>query len=224
MEELAKQNAETLKPVIEHAKLVAQEKNTDGVPHFIAVAGCSAVGKSFFATELAALLDCEGIKVAILKFDDFLNPDQCDPDHFHPRFEYKRAHAVIQRILKGEKSVRKPVWNSRELRPPAKIEQDFSLDGIDLVLFEGEFTLCDDEPYDFRHYSQFGIFVDAEGDDILRWDWIRARDVEEKTQEELMANRRPSMERYREYVRSSRDSAAYLILKDRDHRYSLHKR
>ncbi len=223
VDDIKQQNADELKPVIEHAKLLVKEKGKGGVPNMIAIAGCSAVGKSFFAEELAELLEREGIKVAILRGDDFHNPEQFDLEHFHRRFEFTRVHATLQKILDGEKSVRKPVWNPGP-RPPLKIEVDFSVQGIDLILFEGEFTLSDDEPYDFRRYSQFGIFVDADDDDILGWDWIRARHVDEKTKEEMIANRRPGLEGYRAYVCSSRDSAAYLLLKDRDHRYTLHKR
>ncbi len=222
-EVIKQQNALELKPVIEHAKLLIKEKGNGGVPNMIAIAGCSAVGKSFFANELAELLEQEGIKVAILKGDNFLNPDQYDREHFHPWLDYKIAHATIQRILDGEKSVHMPAWIPEELRPPSKTEMDFSVQGIDLILFEGEFTLCDDEPYDFRRYSQFGIFIDADGDDILGWDWVRPRGRVEKTKEEMMVNRRPYQERYRTYVRSSRDTAAYLLLKDRDHRYTLQK-
>ncbi len=223
VDDIKRQNAEALKPVIEQAKLLIKEKGTDGVPKILAIAGCSAVGKSFFSNELAELLRSEGIKVVILRADDFINPDQCDRERFHPRFDYAKAHSTVQRILDGEKTVRKPAWNP-ERKPPFIIEEDFSVQGINLILFEGEFTLCDDVPYDFRRYSEFGIFIDADGDDILGWDWIRPRRRVEKTKEEMMVNRKPYQERYRAYVRSSRDSAAYLLLKDRDHRYTLHKR
>ncbi len=223
VDNIKQQNADELKPVIEHAKLLVQEKGMGGIPKILAIAGCSAVGKSFFANELAELLKSEGINVVILRADDFINPDLCDREHFHARFDYAKAHSTVQRILDGEKSIRKPAWNP-ERKPPFIIEEDFSVQGIDLILFEGEFTLCDDEPYDFRRYSEFGIFVDADGDDILGWDWIRLRRRAEKTKEEMMVNRRPYQERYRTYARSSRDTAAYLLLKDRDHRYTLQKR
>ncbi len=222
MDYLKKHNAEKLEPIIKHAKLMAKKKDKE-IPLFIAIAGCSGVGKSYFVQELAGILEQESIRVAILKFDDFLNPDHFDSNHFHPRLEHKKAHSVIQKILYGEKSVRKPVWNLKELSPPSKIEENFSVEGIDLVLFEGEFTLCDDEAYNFRRYSEFGIFIDAEDDDVLQWNWTRAREVPEKTQEEFVANNKPYLQRYREYVRSSRDSALYLLLKDANHRYMLQK-
>ena len=222
-EEVKQHNAVALIPIIEHAKLLIKEKGIGGVPQILAIAGCSAVGKTFLAEELIELLKREGLQVVLLRADDFINPDHCDRERFHPRFEYKKVHTTLQQILAGEKTVRKPIWNP-EQKPPFKIEDDFSLEGIDLVVFEGEFVLCDDEPYDFRRYSQFGIFVDADGDNIFGWDWIRPRRRVEKTKEEMMVNRKPYQEKYRAYARSSRDSAAYLLLKDRDHRYTLQKR
>lgn len=222
MENLAEHNAKELKQIVEHAKLIAQEKDGE-VPQFIAIAGCSSVGKSYFAQELAKLIDKEGIKVAILKFDDFLNPDHFDPDHFHPRLEHLLAHSVIQKIKRGEKLVRKPAWNPKELRPPSKIEENFSVEGIDIILFEGEFSLCDDEPYDFRKYSKFGIFIDAEDESIMEWKWQRARDVHEKTKAEFVQKNIPYLQRYREFVHSSQNKALYLLLKDIMHHYTLRK-
>lgn len=220
MDNLAKYNAKELKPIIEHAKLIAKEKASK-TPRFIAIAGCSSVGKSYLAQELGKLLEQEGIKVAILKFDDFLNPDLFDPNHFHPHLDYKAAHEAIQKIISGAKSIKKPAWNPRNLRPPAKTEEDFSVENVDIILFEGEFALCNDEPYDFRRYAEFGIFIDAEDNDILQWDWIRDRTKSETSQEEFITNGKLRLQKYRKYVRSSRDTALYLLLKDGNFRYRL---
>lgn len=215
-------NTQQLKPIVEHAKLVAKEKN-DGVPHFIAIAGCSAVGKSYFTEKLAELLKAEGIKVAILKCDDFLNPDHFDEHHFHPRFEHAVAHSVIQQIKDGAQVVRKPTWNPKELRPPSKIEEQFSVAGVDLILFEGEFTLCNDQGYDFKQYCNFSIFIDAEDKDLIEWNWNRKRSIQEKTKEEFIANTQAALSKFRSFTHAYTTVASYLILKDVDHRYMIRK-
>jgi hypothetical protein len=43
MEHCAMHNTKELQPIIEHAKLIAQKKSE--IPHFIAISGCSAVGR-----------------------------------------------------------------------------------------------------------------------------------------------------------------------------------
>ena len=220
MENNAAHNEYILKPIVEHAKLIVQEKESKELP-FIAIAGCSAVGKSYLTTELVKLLTQEGIKVAILKMDDFINPDHFDPNHFHPWLEHTLAHEVIQKIKKGEKSVKMPAWNPKHLRPPAKIEKDFSVEGVDLIVFEGEFTLCVDAPYDFSKYSTMSVFIDAKDEDILEWGWQRKeRTIVEKTKEEFVKNNKPSLQKYRAHFFVQR-AATYVVLKDLRHHYSL---
>jgi uridine kinase len=211
---------EELAPIIEHAKLITEQKKTD-IPNFIGITGCTGVGKSYFSQKLVDILQNEGVNVALLKFDDFLNPDHFDPHNFHPRFEHMIAHSVIKKILSGEKSIKKPAWNPKPLRSPSKIEEEFSLEGIDLIVSEGEFVLCADEPYDFAQYSKFGIFIDAQDDDILQWNWSRGREMPEKTKDEFVVNNKPHLAKYRKYVEAARRSAAYLLLKDGDHSYKL---
>lgn len=221
--ENADHNKQMLQPIVEHIKLIVHEKNDVG-PNFVAIAGASAIGKSYFTKELAELLAQEGVKIHILKLDDFLNPDHFDSDHFHPHLEHNVAHSVIQKIKRGDKSVRKPAWNPKPFRPPSKIEEDFCVEDIDLILFEGEFTACSDIPYDFSKYAKFSIFIDAEDDDILTWNWNRKeRTIAEKTKDEFVKNNKPCLQKYRAYVQSSKNAAAYVVLKDVSHRYALQK-
>jgi uridine kinase len=222
MENVEKANAQVLQPLVERAKLLALKKDNKLHPPFIAITGCSSVGKSHLTQELACLLKLVGIKVAILRLDDFLDPDYNDPHHFHPLLMHQLAHEVIQKILKGEKFVRKPAWNPEELQPPWKTEENFSVEGIDLILFEGEFTWCADEPYNFKQYSEFGIFVDAQDADILGWDWIRQRRIVKQTEEEFLSVRGQYLQKYRNYIASVPETASYLLLKNENHSYKLH--
>lgn len=208
-----------LSPIIEDAKSLIREK-CNQVPPFIAIAGCSGVGKSHLAKELTDILQEEGITAKILNCDDFLNPYHNDPDHFHPRFEHLLAHAVIQKIKQGAKSITKPAWNPAELRPPAKIQENFLIERVDLIIFEGEFTLCEQAPYDFRKYSDLGIFVDADDEDIMEWNWQRKRsDTKNTTQEEYKARIKSNTLKYRDFVKSC--WCRYLVSKNSDHQYRV---
>jgi uridine kinase len=221
--DLQQKNIDEIKPIIEHVKSIVKNNNID-LPPFIGITGSSGVGKSYFAKKLAKLLKKEGINVAILHFDDFLNPDHFDKDHSHPHLEHTVAHSIIQKIKSGQKNIRKPAWNRRELRPPAKTEENYCIDGISLILFEGEFVLCDDDPYNFRCYCEFGIFIDAQDDDILQWNWERDRQKQEKTKEEFIVNHKPKLQRYRNCIESCKNNAQYLLLKDVNHCYTLVKK
>ena len=220
MEESIVRNAITLNPIIEHAQSIVKA-NQSAIPPLIGITGCSGVGKSHFANTLSMLLNNKRVNAKILKGDDFLDPDHYAPDHFHPYLNHALMHACIQKIKNGETVVTKPIWNHEALRPPSKIEEQFSVNGVDLLLFEGEFTLCATEPYDFGKYINFGIFIDADVDNIIEWDWKRGRDIKEKTKDELIANRTPCIEKYRTYVQSCTETALYLIKKNKDHEYHL---
>ena len=223
-EEIAIHNENQLKPIVENAKLVIQNKSGT-IPNFIAIAGGTGIGKSFLAEELADLLAEEGITAAILRCDDFLDPDHDDPNHFHNRFQHLLAHSVIQQIKSGKKVITKPAWNPEKDQLPAKVQEEFSLEKVDVVIFEGEFTLCEQEPYNFIKYSDFGIFVDADDEDIMEWNWQRGRsDTKNTTKEEYKTRIKPYLLKYRDFVKSCSRSALYLLLKDSNHQYRVHKK
>ncbi len=218
VKDLPKKNIKVLQPVVKHAKSLVQKKKGN-IPLVISVAGCSGVGKTHFAEELVELLKENGIKTALLHFDDFLDPDYKDPVEFHPRFRYQDAHDCMKAILKGEKAIIKPIWNKhkKSKKSPSKIKETFSIEGIDLIVAEGEFTLCSEKPYDFKKYTAFGIFVDAQDEDIIDWDWTRGRSIPEKTKNRFTKTRRPQLRKFRQYIEPARSKANYLVIKNQDH-------
>ncbi len=210
-----------MNPIVEDAKeLVAQNQI---VPKVIAIAGCTGVGKSYYAAQLADLLKKEGVGVAVLRLDDFMFPDHVDPHNFHPALKHALVHSVMKKIKDGEKCIRKPGWNN-DVTPPSKTEEVLSLKGVQLILFEGEYILCDNEDYNFKQYSEFGIFIDADDEDIVEWDWKRARHIPKETKEDdFKAQGKRGLQKYRKDVSSSPSSARYLLLKDKNHQYTLQK-
>lgn len=214
------------RPVLDQTKnLICTKKHT--APICIAITGCSGVGKTTFTQKLAKFFEKEGIKTSILKFDDFLDPNHNDKINFHKRFIYQDAHDTMQKILKGEKVITKPTWNPHG--QPRKIKENYSINGVDLIICEGEFTFCKNKPYDFKPYMSLGIFVDADDENIIEWDWIRGkvqkeRRIPERTKGRFARKRRPELKRYRKYIESVRIDADYVVMKDNDHSYVVYKK
>ncbi len=220
--EIEEFNERRLCSLIQRACQVAAKKDEAGAPNFIAIAGGSAVGKSYFADRMVRLLKKENVNAAVLHGDDFLDPDHNDPAHFHPHLNHALMHSVIQRIKGGQPVVTKPVWNPKELQPPLKGVEDFSVAEAEVVIFEGEFTMCRDKPYNFKQYSSFGVFVTADNQDIAEWNWERQRDVlEGETKDQFIARVVPSLERYDRYTMDALDKAEYTVIKGKDHRYTI---
>ncbi len=212
-----------MNPIVKDAKKVVAQNKDQMVPRLIAIAGCTGVGKSYCAAQLAGLLKKKGLGVAVLRLDDFMFPDHFDPDNFHPRLKHALVHSVMKKIKNGEKSIKKPGWNN-EVTPPYKTEEVLSLEGIQLILFEGEYTLCDNEDYNFKQYSEFCIFIDADDEDIVDWDWQRGRYITKETKEDdFKAQGKLGLKKYRKDVSFSPSSAKYLLLKDKNHQYTLRK-
>ena len=69
-----------------------------------------------------------------------------------------------------------------------KFEETLSLAGIDLLIIEGEYTLCDSTTYDFLKYSTLRIFMHTRAEDMIEWTWQRGRAIQEQTKQEFIAN------------------------------------
>ena len=173
-----------VEPIIKRIKALANKRDKSAdIPFIVAIAGISEGGKSHFAERLSELLEEENIRTIILHLDDFMEKELIQGATYHPHLDYKKAHEVIRKILRGATRIRKRTWVNEEGQEPYKIEEEMCLENVDLVLFEGEFTLCDASSYDydFVKYSSLGIFMDASDEDILRWNWDRKRAIKAAT-------------------------------------------
>jgi len=219
---LSKDFSITMSPIIKQAKsLVINHRlnKTDGKP-FVAVAGCTAVGKSYFSEQLVHALNKEKVKAAILHLDDFMEPLAVKNPLFHPHLDYVKAHAVIQEILDGAISIVKPTWDLSGAEF-FKTTNTLDLKDIDLIVFEGEFTLCDSDSYDFLKYSSLRILMDAENDDLINWNWDRKRGIKEKTKEEFTTGVLRGLIHYRDHIAPTIKYAQYLVLQNKNHEYTL---
>ncbi len=213
-----------LAPIVQDAQIL-RHKASPRVPIVIALAGNSAVGKSYCADQLAALLGECGVTVSVLRHDDFLDPDSEFVGGFHPRLHHEAIHRVMQAIKLGDRVVEKLAWNPMEKRPPSKTTEEFVIEGVNLIVIEGEYALCAEEPYDFRQYADLTVFIDADDDDILDWNWKRGRRDTQNTTEELFKelNRR-NLKQTRKNIDRVSQGASYVIHKGSDHRYTVIKK
>lgn len=209
-------------PIITDIKKLATAKKTDP-PIFIAISGCSCVGKTFFADRLAQLLEQEKITVAILHLDDFFNPLVVDPLAFNPYLEHQLIHTTIQQIQAGVPVIEKPIWPEWGKKQKEKTTELFNVSGIDIILFEGVYASCTNPPYDFAKYAAFSIFIDANDEDIIRWRWIRSHGYAAIMSAADFLKEQEEITRHRAFIQSLRDTILYRIFKDKKHRYRVEK-
>ena len=188
----------------------------------IAVTGCSGVGKSYFSRMLCSYFNKMGIKTRILKYDDFFDPEPFEgaKNELHPRFDWLRAHAFIQKIVGGEEVLEKPVWDNTGPKPFKKMEV-FDLRGIELLIVEGILALCDENTYDLEKYSDVRVLLDAEDHSIIDWDWRRARYLETDSITEFIKLRTRELSEYRVLLEAAWPHADFVIKKEGDHTYHI---
>lgn len=218
--------ADLIAPIVEKAKSLACQhaNNKNSTIPIIAIAGCSAVGKSTFARKLSEVLNEGEIKATIFKQDDFLQPTHVENTTLHPYFDYHRLHNVLRQVIDGQEYVEKPVWNKNGPKP-VKEEIMASFCDIDLIIFEGIYTLWGADTYDFSKYSAFKIFIDAPLDVISVWNWERElqRGERARSKEKFDSDIAWDMEDYRNVILPAKKVADVVIEKDANHSYlSIH--
>ena len=211
-------------PILNRAKQLAHNHalNPKKPKPIIAIAGCSGVGKTYFTKELARLLKKEKIRVAIFKEDDFNQPTIVKNALIHKHFDHYRLHNVIRQILDGTEHVIKPIWDSYG---STRIKEDVvaCFWNIDLILFEGTYTLCDSKNYDFLKYSSLRIFIEATDENILTWNWEREMEhpLKARTREKFDNDAKWDMDDYHQTILPTKKYADFIINLDENHSYSI---
>lgn len=212
-------------PIFEQAKKLAQEhaQNPQFNRPIISIAGCVAVGKSYFARELKKLLKKEKVKATILRADDFYEPTPIKNALIHPYFNQDRLHEVLKQVIEGKEHIEKPVWDtSGKVR--AKEEETACFWGIDIILFEGIYTLCDESNYDFLKYSSLKIFLDATQENINAWNWQRElshHPDKVRTKEKFDNDVKWDIEDYHKTIAPMKKHADFILTKDANYAYTL---
>jgi uridine kinase len=206
--------------IIEQTKLLLeqQQKNRKR-PLIIAIAGCSGVGKSWFAKYLAEGFSVAEIKAAVLRQDHFMDPTVTIADYIiHPHLDYRKIYEFFNRIMRYEQLLQKPKfdWSKKIV-----IQEEFDITGADVLLFEGTYALCGSESLDFAKYGDLCLFIDAEESDIIAWNWIRENSGKVKhtprEREKFDQDIAWDMQDYRENILPSKKNADMIIRKNLSH-------
>lgn len=211
-------------PIVLRAESLIERRKMEhlGMP-IIAIAGCSAVGKSEFAHVLKAAFAKRGIKAIIFKQDDFMNPLETIADHLiHVHLDHHKIHAAMQQIKNGERCIRKPKFDWKQR---AVVYEDLDLTDADIILFEGTYTLSGPESYNFFAYSDIRLFIHAEEKYIVEWNWQRENSGKcghmPRKQEKFDQDIAWDMCDYRMNILSGKLVADFIIEKNHQHDYSL---
>lgn len=209
--------ATIVEPIIMQAKQLAYEhmqNRTLGIP-IIAIAGCSAVGKSYFTNTLMSLLRNQGINVYVVHQDDYLNIDRTFPGfRIHPNLDHESLHTFLIQVCSGNKHIKKPcvVDNQKHVK-----YKTHNFTAVDLILFEGIYALTGPETYDFVRYCNFGIFIDATTKSILEWHASRNKKrgfFKRVGNSDLKEHASCLLYEYTRFILPSKKRASFVVFKD----------
>jgi len=192
----------------DHAKCPSQK-----IP-VIGIGGCPGIGKTIFTKVLSQELQKQGISSTTVLFDDWTNPAESRQKGY---FDLEGIHTFFQNFMKSQQSIQKPT--SAEFEDLYSTEV-LDLSRVDIILFEGCFTLCGKDPMNYIQYCDKGIYLDAEDADISRWKRERPSTVQ-RTNEEFAEHMRNTFNAHREYIAPFKSQATWVVHKAPDHSYSL---
>jgi pantothenate kinase len=125
-------------------------------------------------------------------------------------------------IKKGMVRIIKPKfdWKTRSV-----IHEEICLDKIDIILFEGTYVLTGDEAYNFDEYNDLRLFIYADDNDIVAWNWHRENACYNgyipREREKFDKDIAWDMEDYHKNILPTMLKAHFIIEKNTDHLYSL---
>jgi len=213
-----------VEPIIVRARQLAFEHMQDrsqGIP-IISIAGCSAVGKSYFTHVLFTILKNYGVNVCVLHQDDYLNIDRTFAGFkIHPNLDHHSLDRFLEHAYRGEKNILKPCIVDKKKHVNYKM---FDFSRVDIILFEGIYALTGTSTYDFFKYANFGIFLDADTQNIVRWHASRNKNRPFFTRvgnSDLNQHASCLLYEYVRFILPSKLNASYVIYKDDLNSYRL---
>ncbi|MBS0653019.1 MAG: hypothetical protein JSR39_05760 [Verrucomicrobia bacterium] len=221
----AEEFSENLSPLINYLvnRSECHKQDPSQTIPIIAIAGCGGVGKTHFANLIMQKLKKEGVQCAVLPFDDFLlSPEerrklgtQWDLNHI----SCDKLHDVFFQILSKEKWIKKPTYNPLKKEVGSEI---LDLQGCNLILFEGLYTLCSHPPVNFFAYCDSGIFLEADEADIFAWKWGRELQKDfPRSPQQFAKHMEAYLSDFYTTVAYSRKNATFVIKKGSQHQYFL---
>jgi len=227
MNDIDDSNAIILAPIIERAKKLADEhkQNRSNPIPIIAVAGSKGSGKSYCAHHLYQILLDGGCNVFLLKQNGFIPFKEIDSQGLavEPRMRWHELTDVLKKITAGTHKIDIP-FRDKSSRPFTIGHETSDFTDIDLVIFDGTFSLTDVTTYNFFSYATFGVFIKTSDENLQTWRWQRHTKKPlqaQKTKEQFDRDWMHDMEIYRKYVLPTEQNATFIISKDAEHRYTL---
>lgn len=189
----------------------------------IAIAGCPGVGKTTFATQLLQELAQKNIHSVILSFDDFGKTQEEKKGLRNEldimRIRWDNLHSVIEEITLGRSQIKTPKINQLTKE---RTEEILNLDEVDLILFEGMYTLSNNEAINLQPYIDLGIYMETTTENICRWKWEREKKkTVSRSLEQFEAHMALIFEDFVRFVYPTKQNADWVVFANDQHDFMV---
>ncbi|MES2121457.1 MAG: SDR family NAD(P)-dependent oxidoreductase [Chlamydiota bacterium] len=218
-------HAKDLSPITQYAAEMASAHRLAPAspPPILGIGGCAGVGKTHFSLNLKSLLQEAGVRCIVLHLDHFnLSVEErrkvgteWDPSHLR----VDEVHRTLRAIASGSKRIEKPFHNQITAESGMEV---IDLTDVDLILFDGIYTLSNAAPLDFFQYCAGGIYLESEEDNITAWKWEREqKKTHKRTPEQFAHHMEAILLDFHENIMSSKQQARLILTVDSDHHMTI---
>lgn len=191
----------------------------------IAIGGCPGVGKSTFATLLLQELSKKNICSIILSFDDFGKTQEEKKGLRNEldimRIRWNDLYSVLEQIKLGNKRIKIQKINQLTKERTEKI---LNLDEIDLVLFEGMYTLSNTDDIRLQPYVDLSVYMETTTENICQWKWEREKKkTTPRTMEQFEAHMVLIFEDFIRFVYPTKQNADWVVFANNEHELTVIK-
>lgn len=125
-------------------------------------------------------------------------------------------YSVLEAIKSGSKKIKKPKIDQLSKE---RTEEILNLEGIDLILFEGMYTLSNTEDIKLMPFADFGIYMETTTENICQWKWEREKKKSvSRTWEEFEAHMTLIFEDFIRFVYPTKQNADVVVFSDDQHK------
>lgn len=199
--------------------------NSDRKIPIVAIGGCPGVGKSTLATILLQELSEKSIRSIILSFDAF-GKTQEEKNGLRNELDIMRIrwddlYSVLEEIRVGNKKIKIPKINQLTKE---RTEEILNLEEIDLIIFEGMYTLSNTDFIRLRPYADLGIYMETTAENICLWKFEREmKKTTPRTIEQFEAHMVLIFEDFIRFVYPTRQNADWVVFANNQHELTVIK-
>mgnify|MGYP001573852588 CR=1 FL=1 len=221
---LTEEEENKISPIIE--RIFADIDSARNLPYVVGVSGRAGAGKTEFLSPLIKIaLKKKGRKVLVIGLDEFFK----SPGERQSLGEWSEQHVRLQdaadfmaKVKRGEKSISRLKY----ARTPAGnmvVPDTVNLEGIDVVIFEGLYTINNEERLgNLLRFIDLSIYMEAREEDLKQWRFEQeARKSQPRSIEEMEKHWREGiMPDSEKNIISSRANAVFVVHIDKNHNIS----